>query len=369
MQIEHRILNTELKITVSGDFVCAYSSDFHNVLSKIRADKIRRVVVSCRGIRVWDNSLVVFLSRIKTQCCRAGVAVAFTSMPPGCERMMKMVHECPVVRHATPDAHLSVIEKLGDGGIRFARAWNRASAFVGRVGTSVARFARGAAQMRRVDLMAALESVGPRAVLIVSLISFLIGLILAFVGAAQLKLFGAQIYVASLVAIASIRIMGAMMTGIIMAGRTGASYAATIGTMQTNEELDALDVMGINKIDFLVLPRVVALTLTMPILTLLADVMAILGGAFIGIVMLGIPGGEYFKYTFDAIGIQNFSVGIFHGLVYGVIIALCGCYYGINCGRNANSVGVATTRAVVSSIVWMVVATGIITFVFEVLGI
>lgn len=369
MRIEYSILKSELKITISGDFVCAYSAECGDAIEQAAAADVRKITVSCRGVANWDNSLVVFLSRISTRGREIGANVKFLGVPAGCMRMMEMLMRTPGVPRSSAPAPMSPIEKLGDGGIRLARAWRRGVGFIGHVGASVARFARGAAQMRRIDLLFALESVGPRAILIVSLISFLIGLILAFVGAAQLKLFGAQIYVASLVAIASIRIMGAMMTGIIMAGRTGASYAATIGTMQTNEELDALDVMGINKIDFLVLPRVVALTLTMPILTLLADVMAILGGAFIGIVMMGIPGGEYFKYTFDAIGIQNFSVGIFHGLVYGIIIALCGCYYGINCGRNANAVGVATTRAVVSSIVWMVVATGIITFVFEVLGI
>ena len=219
------------------------------------------------------------------------------------------------------------------------------------------------------DWWLAFEAVGPRAVLIVSLISFLIGLILAFVGAAQLKLFGAQIYVASLVAIASIRIMGAMMTGVIMAGRTGAAYAATIGAMAANEELDAMRVMGIGRSDFLVMPRLAAMVVCMPILTLLADVMAILGGAAVGVLMFRIPMQEYMAYTMDALGWQNFFVGIFHGVVYGIIIALCGCYYGIYSGRDAGSVGAAATRAVVSSVVWMVVATGFITFIFEVLGI
>lgn len=246
--------------------------------------------------------------------------------------------------------------------------WN-ALRFVGDVFASIWRMIRRRANTRCANWVSAFADVGPRAVMIVSLISFLIGLILAFVGAAQLKLFGAQVYVASLVAIAAIRIMGAMMTGIIMAGRTGASYAATIGTMQVNEELDALQTMGINKIDFLVLPRLMAMIICMPILTMLSDFVAILGGAFIGVVMMGIPVAEYISFTTAALDLQNFMVGIFHGLVYGIIIALCGCYYGLNCGRNAGAVGRATTRAVVMSIVLMIGATGIITFLFELLGI
>ncbi len=265
--------------------------------------------------------------------------------------------------------YTNFLSRVGDWGLKIYGAFMRGCAFVGEVFLSIWRMICCHANSRYADWATAFADVGPRAVLIVSLISFLIGLILAFVGAAQLKLFGAQVYVASLVAIAAIRIMGAMMTGIIMAGRTGASYAATIGTMQVNEELDALQTMGINKIDFLVLPRMIAMIVCMPILTMLSDFMAILGGAFIGIFMMGIAPAEYISFTNAALDISNFSVGIFHGLVYGIIIALCGCYYGINCGRNAGAVGVATTRAVVMSIVWMIVATGLITFLFEVIGI
>ena len=163
--------------------------------------------------------------------------------------------------------------------------------------------------------------------------------------------------------------MGAIMAGIIMSGRTGASYAASIGTMQVNEELDALKTMGISVIDFLVLPRILSLIITMPILVMLADFMGILGGAFVGIALLNIPSSEYFKYAIDAFGLTNFLVGIFHGFIFGFIIALCGCYYGINSGKNADSVGLATTKAVVSSIVWMIVLTGLITWAFSVMGI
>ena len=223
--------------------------------------------------------------------------------------------------------------------------------------------------MRRVDFLFALEDCGYKALPIVSLISFMVGLILAFVGAVQLKTFGAEIYVASLVTIGMTRIMGAIMTGIIMAGRTGASYAATIGTMQVNEEIDALKTMGIPIGDFLVLPRMTALVMTMPLLTMWADFMGMLGGGFVGVTMLGIPLQRYWELSLEAISLSNFMVGIFHGFVFGIVIAVCGCYYGVYCGRNADSVGLATTRAVVSAIVWMIVMTGIITVICEVLGI
>ena len=228
---------------------------------------------------------------------------------------------------------------------------------------------RGKAVYRRVDFEFSVEDSSYKAVTIVSLVSFMVGLILAFVGAIQLKNFGAQIYVASLVAIGMTRIMGAIMVGIIMAGRTGASYAATIGTMQVNEEIDALKTMGIPVTDFLIVPRIGSLILTMPFLVILADFTGILGGAAVGVLMLDIPWAEYWKYSHDALNMTNFLVGIFHGFVYGFVIAWCGCYYGINSGRNADSVGVATTRAVVSAIVWMIVVTGVLTLIFEVMGI
>ena len=159
------------------------------------------------------------------------------------------------------------------------------------------------------------------------------------------------------------------MTVVIMAGRTGASYAATIGTMQVNEELDALQTMGIARTDFLVLPRMNALLLSMPILVLLADLMGILGGCFVCVVFWGIPLSEYVKYSTSAFNITNFLVGVLHGVIFGLIIALCGCYFGVTCGRNADSVGTATTNAVVYAIVWMIAMTGCLTAILAWIGI
>ncbi len=368
MAIRISVSDRTLHIIVTGDVRTVRADTWHAALWRVTDAHVGAVVVDGTDITMWDSVLIVFLRRVMAVCAQKNIRVQIKSMPAGVGALLKMSGTAACTM---PDVRpqLTWVEQMGDWGWRLSGAVRHGISFIGSVGASVGRMFRGRAQTRMTDWWFAFDDVGPRAILIVSLISFLIGLILAFVGAAQLKLFGAQVYVASLVAIAAIRIMGAMMTGIIMAGRTGASYAATIGTMQTNEELDALRTMGISRIDFLVLPRIIAMVVSMPILTLLADAMAILGGMAVGVLMFNIPLAEYMSYTIDALGIQNFMVGIFHGFVYGVIIALCGCYYGINCGRNANAVGSATTRAVVMSIVWMVVATGIITFVFEVLGI
>jgi phospholipid/cholesterol/gamma-HCH transport system permease protein len=203
----------------------------------------------------------------------------------------------------------------------------------------------------------------------VSLISLLFGLILAFVGAVQLLMFGAQIYVASLVGIAMVRVMGAIITGIIMAGRTGSAFAAQLGTMQVNEEVDALKTLGISPMEFLVLPRMFALALMMPLLCIYADIVGILGGAIVGIGMLDIGFMEYYLQTKAWVSLNDLFIGIFHGFVFGILVALNGCLQGIKCGRSASAVGTATTAAVVNSIISIVVATAIITYACTVLKI
>ena len=258
-----------------------------------------------------------------------------------------------------------VFGHVGDFAVRAYRNLCENCTFVINVFRGIYNTCRVRSCMRRVDLWVEIDRAGLRAIPIVCLISFMVGVIIAFVGHMQLELFGAEIYVAALVAISMVRIIGAIMTGIIMAGRTGASYAAEIGSMRANDEIDALKTMGISPMEFLVLPRVFALTITMPILTMWSDIMGMLGGGFVGVAMLGIPMQKYYELSVDAISLNNFLVGIFHGFVFGIVIAVCGCYYGINCGRNADSVGVSTTKAVVSAIIWMIVMTGIITVICQ----
>ena len=295
--------------------------------------------------------------------------ITFSGLPQGMERLLRLAFQAPFQEQTISIQKVPFLERVGEHGLRVCRSVKKGSLFLRDCARSWGRQLRGKAVYRSKDFWMILADCGPKSISIVSLISFMVGLILAFVGAIQLKIFGAQIYVASLVTIGMTRIMGAIMTGVIMAGRTGASYAATIGTMQVNEELDALQTMGIPRTDFLVLPRMNALLLSMPILILLADLMGILGGCFVCVVFWGIPLSEYIKYSTNAFNITNFLVGVLHGVVFGLIIALCGCYFGVTCGRNADSVGTATTNAVVYAIVWMIAMTGILTAILAGIGI
>jgi phospholipid/cholesterol/gamma-HCH transport system permease protein len=197
----------------------------------------------------------------------------------------------------------------------------------------------------------------------------LVGLILAFVGAVELSLFGAQIYIANLVCLGMTREMGGLMTAVIMAGRTGAAYAAQLGTMQLNNEIDALKTMNLEPVSFLVLPRLLALILIMPLLCLYADLMGIIGGGLVTVNLFEVSVTEYLDRTLHAVHLKDFLVGFIKSSVFGVLIALSGCMRGIQCGRSASAVGDAATSAVVTSIVSIVIADSIMTIICNRLGI
>src|SRR5208283_4171957 len=241
--------------------------------------------------------------------------------------------------------------------------------FVGVVAIALGHLARGQARYRKVDIVTLIQACGANALSIVALISFLVGVILAFMGAVQLEQFGASIYVADLVAIGITREMGAMMTAIIMAGRTGAAFAAQLGTMKVRQEIEALETMGISPIEFLVVPRVIALVLMMPLLCLYSDFIGVFGGATIGVEMLHLSFTTYLKESAKAIYPSGVLGGLFKSLVYGILIAIAGCYQGMKCGNSASAVGECTTAAVVDGIILVVVACGLFALVFHVIGI
>jgi phospholipid/cholesterol/gamma-HCH transport system permease protein len=212
----------------------------------------------------------------------------------------------------------------------------------------------GAAKVRRAELIEVLADSSSRALLIVAIVNVLMGAILAFVGAVQLKAFGAGIYVANLVGIASVRELTPIVTAIVLAGRTGASFAARIATMQGNEEIDALTTLGISPVEFLVLPRVLALSLLMPLLYVYACAFALLGGLVVAMLTLDISTTAYMAQTQQAIAAANFAIGVLKALVFGALVALVSCHYGLRAPRSAAGVGSATTSAVVASIIGVI---------------
>ena len=317
----------------------------------------------------WDTSLLTFLISVDKLAKARGMEIDRAGLPAGIGRLLDLATAVPERQGARrSDTSVPWLERVGSATIASAKATTDMIDFIGEAMIAFGRLFTGRARFRVSDLMMIIQDCGASALGIVTLISILVGLILGFVGAIQLELFGAQIFVADLVGIATVREMGAMMTAIIMAGRTGAAFAAQLGTMQVNEEIDALATLGLSPMEFLVLPRMLALILMMPLLCIYADLMGILGGATVGIGMLHLSPTLYFNETQHAIALKDIAVGIFKAGVFGVLIALSGCLRGMQCGRSSAAVGLAATSAVVTGIVFIIVSDAILTVVYDVIG-
>ncbi len=329
---------------------------------------VTRLAIDASRVTAWDSGLVAFALKVAQACAARGIALDPAGLPEGVNRLMALAAAVPEKKTGAAAAPAPWLARVGLAAMARSAATVGAIRFVGEATLSLGRFVAGRARFRRVDLGLIIQECGPSALPIVTLISFLVGLILAFMGAVQLRTFGAQVYVADLVAIASTREMGCLMTGIIMAGRTGAAFAAQLGTMQVNEEIDALVTMGIPPIDFLVLPRMVALIAMMPLLTLYSDLLAVLGGLFVGVTMLDLGFTEYVERTRAALNAGDLAVGLVKGSVFGVLVALSGCLRGMQSGRSAAAVGLAATSAVVTAIVLIVVAEGLFAVILNALG-
>ncbi|MFA9561797.1 MAG: MlaE family ABC transporter permease [Nitrospirota bacterium] len=331
---------------------------------------IHQVTFEAKEIVQWDTSLVTFLLKVLEACQRRSITVDHSGLPEGVQRLLRLATAVPERKGAKRTTKKeSWISQFGKMTINSFSGAREMVTFLGEAFLTFLKFFRGKARFRRTDFTLTIQECGPQALPIITLISFLVGLILAFVGAVQLLQFGAQIYVANLVGLGMAREMGAMMTAIIMAGRTGAAFAAQLGTMRVNQEIDALTTMGFSPMEFLVLPRMLALMVMMPLLCLYSDLWGLLGGWFVGVTMLDLGAMQYLKQTQEAITIMDFSVGLFKGVVFGVLVAIAGCLRGMQCGNSSSAVGLAATSAVVTGIVFIVVSDSLLTVLYDVLGI
>ena len=329
----------------------------------------RAIAYDTTGLTSWDSSGLAVLDRIAT-CARARqIAVEPEGLPDGLQRLLALANAVPESSAARVATTRSWLARVGTAA---QDAWDgarEATRFLGEATLSFGRFLRGTAIFQWRDVLRVLQESGPDVLPIVTLINFLVGLIIGFVGAVQLQKFGASIYVADLVAIATVRELAPTMTGIIMAGRTGSGFAAELGTIQVNQEIEALSTMAVPPMDFLVLPRMVALSLMMPLLCGYANLIGMLGGAVVGIAMLGQGPRLYWQETTGAIGLTDIGIGVGKGLLFGFLVALAGCMRGMSSGRDAAAVGQAATSAVVLGIVWIIALDGILAVVTNVVGI
>ena len=361
-----------LAISLSGDWLLGGELPGPDpVLDKLRkSPKPTSLAFDSQMLGEWDTGLVKTLIAINQSAGANGVKVDDAGLPTGARQLVALafaVEEREGARRVFKQKKF--LEQVGESVAAGLEGGKELLTFTGELVLSCKRFLSGKATYQRSDFWQYIQEAGAEAFPIVSLICFLIGMIFAFVGVMQLKLFGAGIYTADLVAVAMVREMSAIMTGIIMAGRTGAAYAAQIGTMKVNEEIDALTTLGINPIDYLVTPRVFALIVMMPLLTVYGSLMGILGGLLVGLAMLDVSLLQYVSQTIEAVHLNSLFGGLFKSIVYGILVALAGCQQGMACGNSALAVGQSTTTAVVMGIVLIVISASILTVIYINLGI
>lgn len=330
---------------------------------------VRVVITGSAGLSV-DAPLLAWLFSVAKVCAARQLIFSMARMPEQVQRQLALALSVPERTGARRTVlKVSILETIGRSVVSLRGNLVGWFAFLGELVVAVWQFIRGRARVPVRDIWVTMDECGPGALPIVTLISTLVGVILAFIGAQQLRQFGAQIYVANLVSVAMLREMGPVMAGVIMAGRTGAAFAAQLGTMQVNEEIDALKTLGISPMQYLVVPRVVALIVMMPLLCLYADMLGILGGAFVSALTMDISFMQFFNQAATAVHLSDLWLGVSKSCVFGVLIAIAGCLSGIRCGRSASAVGTAVTSAVVSGIVAIVLSDAVFAVITEMLGV
>jgi phospholipid/cholesterol/gamma-HCH transport system permease protein len=341
------------------------------VIAKLdTAPHLRRLILQTHDLTAWDSRLPTYLLKIANHCQHQGIAIDTAMLPEGVHGLLTLARAVPERTGARRESQrMPLFAAMGKAVLDGLQDAKGLTEFIGETMLASLALVRGCARFRIADAMLCIQETGPKALAIVTLISLLVGLIMAFVGAVQLVMFGAQIYIADLVALGTVREMGALMTAIIISGRTGAAYAAQLGTMNVNSEIDALKTMGISPMEFLVLPRMLALILMMPLLALYANLMGLLGGAFVTVGAFDVSLVQYYQGVQRSVDLSDFAIGLGKSLVFAVLIATAGCMRGMRCGRSASAVGDAATAAVVNSIIYIVVADSVITLLCNRLGI
>ncbi len=333
-------------------------------------DGIRKMVARTEEIASWDSMLMTFLVQLLSLCERHDVEFERSSLPNDLQRLLNLSLAVPEKEEARRDDEADFsLARIGKGAVEFYEQTLEILTFSGECTLSVLRLVVGRTSIRWRDFWLTIQEVGANAIAIVTLISFLVGLIIAFLGAVVLSRFGADVYVSYLVAYGMLRELGALMTGIIIAGRTGAAFAAEIGSMKVSEEIDALKTLGISPIDFIVLPRMLALFLMMPVLVIYADVIGVTSGMLISKVMLDIPFPIFLSGVKVAADWPDYVLGVVKGIVFGVLIAVSGCLRGMQSGSSADAVGLTTTSAVVTGITLIIFFNAVIDWIAAIYGI
>jgi phospholipid/cholesterol/gamma-HCH transport system permease protein len=333
---------------------------FEALIPGLAASGDLRIGFETSALAEWDSSLLVFLRAAEAYGETTGRTLDRSGLPAAVITLLELaraVAERESPPTSRPPSHLTQL------GLRGIAAWDSAVAgvtFVGEVAQGLGRLATRDSRMQWRQFWVVVENNSARALPIVTLIALLVGIIIAFLGVVVLQRFGAGYYVSYLVGYGMLREMGALMTGIIIAGRTGAAFAAELGSMKVTEELDAYATLGISPIDHLVLPRVLGLFVMMPLLVIYADLVGILGGMGIAMALLNLSSTQFVSGLLAAVSLGDALLGIFKATLFGLIIGLAGCMHGLRTGSDASAVGRAATSAVVLGITLIITANAVV---------
>ncbi|AKC82903.1 hypothetical protein IMCC26134_09180 [Verrucomicrobia bacterium IMCC26134] len=338
------------------------------VWSQLRGGlEARRVKLKWGKLEGWDSALLLFVFEVRQWCRVQGAYCDLTELPVALQKLLGQL----LVVNETKVSFDRAGDFLSTVGFAAQDVWAKTreiATFVGECVLSASALAKLPAKFRWRDCLDQMQQCGAMALPIVSLISLLVGLIMAYQSAILMRQFGADIYVADAVGLVMVREMGSMMTAIILAGRTGAAFAATLGNMKAGEEIDALTTLGIRPVDFLVLPRLVALAVMMPLLALYANALGIFGGLLVALGLLDIPPAAYWVQTQSAIDLSDVCTGLIKASAFGLLVGLAGCHCGLRADRSAEGVGRAATSAVVMGLLFIIVFDALFAVVFNVFG-
>jgi phospholipid/cholesterol/gamma-HCH transport system permease protein len=326
------------------------------------------VILDASGVEYCDGAGAGLLLALRQRREERGGRLEIRGLREEFAGLLRMIEPRAAGAAAHGEPALSRIAALGRDALQVASDLRKLVVFVGELCVMLARAARAPATVRWRDAFLVAERVGVGATPIMALVGFLLGLILSFQSAIPMQRFGAQIFVADLLGIAMLRELGPLMAAILLAARSGSAFAAELGTMKVNEEIDALTTMGLEPVRFLIVPRVIAAVFTMPALIMIVNLAGLVGGAVV-FLSLGFPLVTYTNRVIDASSVGDLAGGLFKGMVFGIIVAGVGCLRGLQTGTGAGAVGESTTSSVVSGIVLIAFASAFFAVVFYVLGI
>jgi phospholipid/cholesterol/gamma-HCH transport system permease protein len=356
-----------LVVAAGGRWTVATLATLDQPLRALAPGAAQSVAIDLGALEALDTAGAWVLHRTLTQLSRDGVAASFAHARPEHATLLEQAAHAggrhgPAARER--HAFTELLVRVGKATYEARDAAAGLLSFFGLLCITIGRSVLKPARIRFVSVVSHMERTGLDAMPIVGLLSFLIGIVIAYQGADQLRRFGAQVFVVNLIGISVLREMGILLTAIIVAGRSGSAFTAEIGTMKVNEEVDAMVTLGLDPVEVLVLPRTLALVLTLPLLTFYADIMGLLGGCVMAVSTLDITVTQFLKQLQAAVPLQHFWVGMIKSPVFAFVIAMVGCYEGLNVARSAESVGRLTTKSVVESIFIVIVLDALFSIFF-----